>query len=137
VARREAALGRGGAKLTQIAVERAVGTAVHDVDGNTLLDFAGGIGMLAVGHCPPTVVSALQKQAESLVHVCSIVASYEPMVEVAELLNQVTPGDHAKKTILSNSGAEAVEAAIKMARAYTGREAIIVFEGAYHGRTNL
>ncbi|MCB8986121.1 MAG: aminotransferase class III-fold pyridoxal phosphate-dependent enzyme, partial [Ardenticatenaceae bacterium] len=137
VARREAALARGGAKLTQIAVERAVGTAVHDVDGNTLLDFAGGIGMLAVGHCPPTVVSALQHQAENLVHVCSIVASYEPLVEAAELLNQLTPGDHAKKSILSNSGAEAVEAAIKMARAYTGREAIIVFEGAYHGRTNL
>ena len=137
VARREAALGRGGAKLTQIAVERAAGTAVHDVDGNTLLDFAGGIGMLAVGHCPPTVVSALQHQAENLVHVCSIVASYEPMVEVAELLNQITPGDHAKKSVLSNSGAEAVEAAVKMARVYTGRQAIIVFEGAYHGRTNL
>ena len=137
VARREAALSQGAAKLTQIAIDRAEGTAVTDVDGNTLLDFAGGIGMLAVGHCPPNVVNAMKEQAEKLVHMCSIVSSYEPMVEVAELLNQVTPGDHAKKSVLLNSGAEAVEAAVKIARAYTGREAIVVFEGAYHGRTNM
>lgn len=130
-------MARGAAKLTQIAVERAEGTAVYDVDGNTFLDFAGGIGMLATGHCPPGVVHALRDQAEKLVHICSIVASYEPLVEVCELLNKITPGDHAKKTILANSGAEAVEAAVKVARAYTGRDAIIVFEGAYHGRTNM
>ncbi|MEM7336271.1 MAG: 4-aminobutyrate--2-oxoglutarate transaminase [Chloroflexota bacterium] len=137
VARREAALSQGAAKLTQIAIDHAAGTAVTDVDGNTLLDFAGGIGMLAVGHCPPNVVNAMKEQAEKLVHMCSIVSSYEPMVEVAELLNQITPGDHAKKSVLLNSGAEAVEAAVKIARAYTGREAIVVFEGAYHGRTNM
>jgi 4-aminobutyrate aminotransferase/(S)-3-amino-2-methylpropionate transaminase len=137
VARREAALAQGNAKLTPIAIERAQGAAVLDVDGNTLLDFAGGIGMLAVGHCPPNIVKAIQDQAEKLIHMCSIVSSYEPLVTLAELLNQITPGNHAKKSTISNSGAEAVEASIKLARAYTGRGGIIVFEGAYHGRTNL
>lgn len=137
VARREAATARGAAKLTQLAVERAEGAALVDVDGNTLLDFAGGIGVLAVGHCPPTVVEALKAQAEKLIHLCAIVGTYEPYVEVAELLNAITPGTHAKKTVLVNSGAEAVETAVKIARSYTGRPGIIVFEGAYHGRTNM
>ena len=137
VARREAAIAQGNAKLTPISVQSAQGACVTDVDGNTLLDFAGGIGMLAVGHCPPDIVSAIQAQAEQLIHLCSIVGSYESMVELCELLNQITPGGFPKKTTLSNSGAEAVEAAIKLARAYTGRDGIIVFEGAYHGRTNL
>ena len=137
VARREAASSRGAAKLTPIAVASAQGATVTDVDGNVLLDFAGGIGALAVGHCPPDVVGALQEQAARLIHMCAIVSSYEPFVEVCELLNQVTPGDFPKKSVLLNSGAEAVEAAVKMARAYTGRQAVVVFEGAYHGRTNL
>ncbi len=137
VARREAAAARGAAKLTPIAVASAAGALVTDVDGNVLLDFAGGIGMLAVGHCPPDVVAALQQQAAELVHMCSIVATHESYVEVCELLNAATPGDFAKKSVLLNSGAEAVEAAVKLARAYTGRQAIVVFEGAYHGRTNL
>lgn len=137
VKRREAATSRGAAKLTQISVERAEGAIVYDVDGNTLLDFAGGIGVLGVGHCPPSVVSALKEQAEKLIHMCSIVSTYEPFVEVAELLNEITPGDFEKKTALLNSGAEAVEAAVKIARVYTKRQAIIVFEGAYHGRTNM
>lgn len=137
VARREAATPRGAAKLTPLAIAHAQGAAVTDVDGNTLLDFAGGIGMLAVGHNHPAVVAAIKAQADVLVHPCAIVASYEPYVEVAELLNTVTPGSQAKKSILLNSGAEAVETAVKIARAYTGRSAIIVFEGAYHGRTNL
>lgn len=137
VARREAATSKGAAKLTTVAIESADGSVVTDVDGNQLLDFAGGIGVLAVGHCPPNIVEALQAQAEKLIHMCSIVATYEPFVEVAELLNEVTPGNHAKKSVLLNSGAEAVEAAVKIARAHTGRQAIIVFEGAYHGRTNM
>lgn len=137
VARREAASPRGAAKLTPIAIARAHGAAVTDVDGNTLLDFAGGIGVLAVGHTPEPVVGAIQRQAEDLIHMCAIVATYEPYVRVAELLNEITPGDHDKKTVLLNSGAEALETAVKIARAYTGRPAIIVFEGAYHGRTNL
>ena len=137
VARREAASSRGAAKLTPIAVASAQGATVTDMDGNVFLDFAGGIGALAVGHCPPDVVGALQEQAARLIHMCAIVSSYEPFVEVCELLNQVTPGDFPKKSVLLNSGAEAVEAAVKMARAYTGRQAVVVFEGAYHGRTNL
>jgi 4-aminobutyrate aminotransferase/(S)-3-amino-2-methylpropionate transaminase len=137
VARREAATPRGAAKLTPLALAHAQGATVTDVDGNTLLDFAGGIGMLAVGHNHPAVVNAIKAQADALVHPCAIVATYEPYVEVAELLNQVAPGSHAKKSILLNSGAEAVETAVKIARAATGRSAIIVFEGAYHGRTNL
>ncbi|MCS6836840.1 MAG: 4-aminobutyrate--2-oxoglutarate transaminase [Anaerolineae bacterium] len=137
VARREAASPRGAAKLTTIAIESAHGAAVRDVDGNTLLDFAGGIGTLAVGHTPQDVVSALQAQAEKLIHMCAIVATYEPYVRVVELLNEVTPGNYPKKSVLLNSGSEAVETAVKVARSYTGRQAIIVFEGAYHGRTNM
>ncbi|MCB9436647.1 MAG: 4-aminobutyrate--2-oxoglutarate transaminase [Anaerolineales bacterium] len=137
VARREAATARGAAKLTQLTVDHAEGAAVVDVDGNTLLDFAGGIGVLAVGHRPPAVVEALKAQAEKLIHLCAIVGTYEPFVEVAELLNAIAPGDFPKKTVLLNSGAEAVETAVKIARSHTGRPGIIVFEGAYHGRTNM
>jgi 4-aminobutyrate aminotransferase/(S)-3-amino-2-methylpropionate transaminase len=137
VARREAATPRGAAKATAVAIERAQGAVLTDVDGNTLLDLAGGIGVLAVGHCPPNVVMALQDQAEKLIHMCAIVATYEPYVRVAELMNEIAPGDHAKKTVLLNSGSEANEAAIVIARAYTGRQAVVVFENGYHGRTNL
>ena len=137
VARREAIIAQGNGKLTPIAVDRAQGAAVTDVDGNTLLDFAGGIGMMAIGHNNADLVAAVQKQAEKLVHMCSIVASYEPLVDLCELLVEISPGDHAKKVTLSNSGAEAVEAAVKLARAHTGRQGVVVFEGAYHGRTNM
>ena len=137
VARREAATPRGAAKLSSVVVVKAEGAALTDADGNTLLDFAGGIGALAVGHCPPNVVNAIQKQAADLIHLCAIVGTYEPYVEVAELLNEVTPGSFPKKTMLLNSGAEAIETAVKIARSYTGRPGIIVFENAYHGRTNL
>lgn len=137
VARREAATPRGAAKLTPVAIEKAEGAALTDVDGNTFLDFAGGIGVLAVGHCPPNVVNAIKNQAEQLIHLCAIVGTYEPYVEVAELMNQVTPGDFPKKTVLLNSGAEALETCVKIARSYTGRPGIVVFEGAYHGRTNM
>jgi len=103
----------------------------------TFLDFAGGIGTLAVGHCPPSVVNAVQTQAADLLHLCAIVGTYEPYVRVSEMMNEIVPGDFPKKTILLNSGAEANETAIKIARSYTNRPAVIVFEGAYHGRTNL
>ncbi len=137
VARRERAMANGASKLTQIAIASGNGAVVTDVDGNQLLDFAGGIGVLAAGHCPPTVVEAVRAQAENLLHMCAIVATYEPLVEVAELLNEITPGSFAKKTVLMSSGAEAVETAVNVARSATGRQAIVVFEGAYHGRTNL
>ena len=123
--------------MTELAVESAQGAIVTDVDGNRLLDFAGGIGVLAAGHCPPEVVAAIKTQADQLLHVCAIVASYEPMVALAEALNAITPGDFPKKTLLMNSGAEAVESAVNVARSATGRAGLLVFEGAYHGRTNM
>ena len=137
VERRRAALSSGAAFLTELAVESAEGAVVKDVDGNHLLDFAGGIGVLAAGHCPPTVVNAIQKQASELLHICGIVATHDSMVDLAEALNAAAPGDFPKKTLLMNSGAEAVESAVKLARAATGRAGILVFEGAYHGRTNM
>lgn len=135
--RRSAAVAAGLAKSTDVAVARAEGARVHDVDGNTLLDFAGGIGMLAVGHSPPSVVSAMGAQAKDLIHVCALVATYEPYVRLCEVLNEITPGAFPKKTLLANSGSEAVENAVKLARVKTGRQGIICFEGAYHGRTLL
>src|SRR6478735_9264153 len=137
LSRRAAAVPTGLGKATEIVVERAEGALVHDVDGNTFIDFVGGIGALAVGHCPPTVVEAMHEEAQKLVHMCSLVGTYESYVRVCELLNEVTPGTFPKKTLLSNSGAEAVENAVKAARAYTKRPAVICFEGAYHGRTLL
>lgn len=137
VARREAATPQGAAKLTPIAVESAEGSIVVDADGNHLLDLAGGIGVLALGHCPKGVVERLSEQAGKLIHMCAIVASYESFVEVAERLNRLTPGEFPKKTLLVNTGAEAVEAAVGLARSYTGRQGVVVFEGAYHGRSNL
>lgn len=135
--RRVAEFPAGLARATDVVVERAEGSLVFDVDGNTLIDMAGGIGMLGVGHSPAPVVEAIQKQAEKFIHPCALVTTYEPMIEVAELLNRLTPGDFKKKTLLANSGAESVENAVKLARKYTGRATIICFEGAYHGRTLL
>jgi 4-aminobutyrate aminotransferase / (S)-3-amino-2-methylpropionate transaminase / 5-aminovalerate transaminase len=135
--RRHKATVSGMALLTPVVISNAKGALIKDVDGNTLLDFAGGIGALAAGHCPDNVVDAMKKQSEKLVHTCPLVATYEPFVEVVELLNKIVPGDFPKKSALMNSGAEAVETAVKIARSYTGRAAIIVFEGGYHGRTNL
>lgn len=137
VARREAVTARGAAKLTPLAITHARGATLTDADGNTLLDFAGGIGMLAIGHNHPRVVAALQAQAAAFIHPCAIVGSYEPYVALAERLVEIAPISSAKKAVLLNSGAEAVETAVKIARASTGRAGIVVFEGAYHGRTNL
>ncbi|PYQ70137.1 MAG: hypothetical protein DMG04_25825 [Acidobacteria bacterium] len=137
IARRTAAAPAGLGRATDVAVERADGGLVFDVDGNTLIDLAGGIGMLAVGHSPAEVVKAIQQQAAKYIHPCALVATYEPYVQLAELLNEITPGAFSKKTILANSGAEAVENAIKLARKYTGRPSVICFEGGYHGRTLL
>ncbi len=137
LARRAASVPAGLGKATDVVIERAEGGLVFDVDGNTLIDFAGGIGMLAVGHTPPAVVSGIEAQAHRFIHVCSLVATYEPYVQLAELLNELTPGTFPKKTLLANSGAEAVENAVKIARKFTGRPSVICFEGGYHGRTLL
>jgi 4-aminobutyrate aminotransferase/(S)-3-amino-2-methylpropionate transaminase len=137
VARRDASGARGASRLTDLGVAGAHGAYVVDVDGNRLLDFAGGIGVLGVGHTPENVVRALQDQAERLIHMCAIVGTYEPFVAVLEALCDAAPGDFPKKAVLMNSGAEALETAVNIARAHTGRQAIVVFEGGYHGRTNL
>jgi 4-aminobutyrate aminotransferase/(S)-3-amino-2-methylpropionate transaminase len=137
LARRAAAVSGGLSRSTDVVVASAKGALVHDVDGNTFIDLAGGIGMLAVGHCPDDVVAAMHAQAQELIHVCALVATFEPYVRLAEVLNEITPGRHPKKTLLANTGAEAVENAVKLARIHTGRPAVIAFEGAYHGRTLL
>lgn len=137
VARREAATPQGNAKLTPISIESAHGALVTDVDGNQLIDLAGGIGVLAIGHTPERVVAALQEQAARLIHMCAIVSTYEAFVEVAERLNRLAPGDFAKKTVMMSTGAEAVETAVHISRSFQKRQGIVVFEGAFHGRTNL
>ena len=137
LARRAAAAPAGLGRATDIVVARADGGLIFDVDGNTFIDLAGGIGMLAVGHSPAPVVKAIQEQAAKYIHPCALVTTYEPYVRLAELLNEIAPGTFAKKTILANSGAEAVENAVKLSRRFTGRSSIICFEGAYHGRTLL
>jgi 4-aminobutyrate aminotransferase/(S)-3-amino-2-methylpropionate transaminase len=137
LARRVAAVPNGLGKATDVVIDRAEGALVHDVDGNTFIDFVGGIGALAVGHCPPPIVAAVQAQAARLIHMGSLVGTYESYVRLAELLNEVTPGAFPKKTLLANTGAEAVENAVKAARAFTRRPGVICFEGGYHGRTLL
>lgn len=137
LARREVAVPAGLYKAHPIAVERAEGALVTDVDGNTFVDFVGGIGALNTGHCPPEVVAAVQEQAARLMHFSALVGTYEPYVALAERLNAAVPISGPCKTLLANSGAEGVENAVKIARAATRRQAIVAFEGAYHGRTLL
>ncbi len=135
--RRQAAVARGVSHATPIFAARAEGAVLEDVDGNRFLDFAGGIGVLNVGHRAPRVVAALREQLDAFLHTCFSVAPYSKYVELAEKLNSLTPGKFAKKTVLVNSGAEAIENAVKIARSYTKRQAIICFEDAFHGRTML
>ncbi len=116
---------------------RAKGAEIWDVEGKRFIDFAGGIGVVNVGHCNEKVVEAIKKQAELYLHTCFHIVMYEPYVALSERLNKLTPGDFAKKTVLVNSGAEAVENAVKVARSATGRPGVIVFEDAFHGRTML
>ncbi|MGE6220553.1 aspartate aminotransferase family protein [Nubsella zeaxanthinifaciens] len=137
LARRAAALPSGLGKSTEVCVESALGALVQDVDGNQLIDFAGGIGMVNLGHRPQTVVDAIKEQLEKQIHTGALVTTFESYLEFAELLNSLTPGNFPKKTLLANSGSEAVENAVAMAKYYTKRPAIICFEGAYHGRTML
>jgi 4-aminobutyrate aminotransferase/(S)-3-amino-2-methylpropionate transaminase len=135
--RRQAAVARGVSHATRIFAARAEGASIEDVDGNRFLDFAGGIGVVNVGHRAPAVVDAIRKQLDAFVHTCFSVAPYGKYVELAEKLNSLVPGTFPKKTVLVNSGAEAIENAVKIARCYTHRPAIICFEDAFHGRTML
>ena len=137
LARRGMAVPRGVPAVTPIAVVHAEGAIITDADGNRLIDFGGGIGVVNTGHRHPSIVSAVRDQLDRYAHVCFPVSTYEPYVELAERLNRITPGDHSKRTFFLNSGAEAVENAVKVARHFTGRQAIVCFEHGFHGRTNL
>ncbi len=136
-ARRERAIPAGVGTTLPVFVERAQGGIVEDVDGNRLIDLGAGIAVVNVGHAHPAVVEAITKQAADFVHTCFQVTPYEEYVAVCEQLNQRTPGTHEKRSLLVNSGAEAVENAVKIARAATGRSAVIAFDQAFHGRTLL
>jgi 4-aminobutyrate aminotransferase / (S)-3-amino-2-methylpropionate transaminase / 5-aminovalerate transaminase len=135
--RRAAAAPRGIYHATPIFAARAEGAVIEDVDGNRFIDFAGGIGCTNVGHRSERVVAAVRAQLDRFLHTCFSVTPYADYIRVAEKLNSLTPGTFAKKTMLLNSGAEAVENAVKIARCYTGRPAVICFEDAFHGRTML
>ncbi|WP_411283954.1 4-aminobutyrate--2-oxoglutarate transaminase [Lapillicoccus sp.] len=136
-ARKVAAVSSGVSTGLPIYVERAGGGIVVDVDGNQLIDFGSGIAVTSVGNAAPRVVEAVQRQVADFTHTCFMVTPYEEYLAVCEQLNALTPGDHEKRSALFNSGAEAVENAIKVARHFTGRQAVVAFDHAYHGRTNL
>ena len=137
MARKQSAVAAGVATTMPVFAVRAGGGIVVDVDGNQLIDLGSGIAVTSVGASAPRVVAAVQEQVAEFTHTCFMVTPYEGYVSVAEALNRLTPGDHAKRTALFNSGAEAVENAVKIARAHTHRQAVVVFDHAYHGRTNL
>ncbi|WP_340557454.1 4-aminobutyrate--2-oxoglutarate transaminase [Streptomyces sp. GSL17-111] len=136
-ARKQAAVADGVGNVLPVYVRRAGGGVVEDVDGNHLIDFGSGIAVTSVGASAEAVVREATAQLADFTHTCFMVTPYEGYVKVAEELAALTPGDHAKKSALFNSGAEAVENAVKIARAHTKRQAVVVFDHGYHGRTNL
>jgi 4-aminobutyrate aminotransferase / (S)-3-amino-2-methylpropionate transaminase / 5-aminovalerate transaminase len=137
LARRTAAVSAGVGTTLPVFVERAGGGVIEDVDGNSLIDLGAGIAVVNVGNSAPKVVAAVQQQVAAFTHTCFMVTPYEGYVAVCEELARVTPGTHEKRSALFNTGSEAVENAVKIARHATGRPAIVVFDHAYHGRTNL
>lgn len=137
LARRANAVSAGLGMTLPVFTQAAGGGVVVDVDGNSFIDLASGIAVTTVGNSAPRLVEAVQQQVAAFTHTCFMVVPYLGYVEVCEQLNRLTPGDHAKKSALFNSGAEAVENAVKIARRYTRRPAVVVFEHGYHGRTNL
>jgi len=136
-ARRTAVVAQGVGSVLPVFTARAGGGIIEDVDGNRLIDFGSGIAVTSVGASAEAVVRRASAQLQDFTHTCFMVTPYEGYVAVAEALAELTPGDHAKKSALFNSGAEAVENAVKIARAYTKRQAVVVFDHGYHGRTNL
>ncbi|BBX28025.1 4-aminobutyrate--2-oxoglutarate transaminase [Mycolicibacterium alvei] len=136
-ARKTAAVAGGIGTTLPVYVVAAGGGILVDADGNQLIDFGSGIAVTTVGNSAPAVVEAVTQQVAAFTHTCFMLTPYEGYVRVAEELNRLTPGDHVKRSALFNSGAEAVENAVKIARAYTRRQAVVVFDHAYHGRTNL
>ena len=137
LARKASAVAAGVGHTVPIAAVAAGGGVVVDADGNSLIDLGSGIAVTSVGNAHPAVVAAVQNAVAQMTHTCFMISPYESYVAVAERLNRLTPGDHAKKSALFNSGAEAVENAVKIARRFTGRQAVVAFDHAYHGRTNL
>jgi len=137
MSRRAAVVARGVSTVLPVFVERAGGGVLVDVDGNSLIDFGSGIAVTSVGNAADAVVARVQEQVARFTHTCFMVTPYEGYVEVCEALDRLTPGDHEKRSALFNSGAEAVENAVKIARSHTGRQAVVAFEHGYHGRTNL
>jgi 4-aminobutyrate aminotransferase/(S)-3-amino-2-methylpropionate transaminase len=135
--RRAAVVPKGLGIFSPASAKEAKGASVWDADGRELIDFAGGIGVMNVGHCPEKVVKAIQDQAARLIHTCFNVAIYEPYLALAEKLVSILPHGEATKVMLTNTGAEAVENAVKIARQATGRPAVICFEGAFHGRSMI
>ncbi|MDQ7826725.1 MAG: 4-aminobutyrate--2-oxoglutarate transaminase [Candidatus Eremiobacteraeota bacterium] len=128
---------RGVFNIVPVFMKEAKGAAITDVDGTVLIDFAGGLGVLNIGHCHEEVVQAVKEQADRFLHGCFHVTMYESYVRLAEKLAEIAPGEFHKKSMFVNSGAEAVENAVKVARSATGRKGIIVFEAGFHGRTYL
>jgi 4-aminobutyrate aminotransferase/(S)-3-amino-2-methylpropionate transaminase len=137
MARKSSAVSAGVATTLPVFAARAAGGIIEDVDGNRLIDLGSGIAVTTVGSSARRVVEAVSAQAAAFTHTCFMVTPYEGYVAVAEHLARLTPGDHEKRSALFNSGSEAVENAVKIARSYTGRNAVVVFDHAYHGRTNL
>ena len=135
--RRQRSVARGLSHVFPVFISAAGGGVVVDVDGNSLIDFGSGIAVTSVGNSADLVVDRVTEQVAQFTHTCFMVAPYAGYVEVCEQLNKLTPGDHDKRSALFNSGAEAVENAVKIARHATGRDAVVVFDHAYHGRTNL
>ena len=135
--RRVAAVPRGVGQIHPIFADHAKNSSVVDVEGREFIDFAGGIAVLNTGHLHPKIVKAVEDQLHKLTHTCFQVLAYEPYVELCEKINARVPGDFAKKTLLVTTGSEAVENAVKIARAATGRAGVIAFTGAYHGRTMM
>ena len=136
-ARRMAAVSSGVGGTLPIFIEAAGGGVLVDIDGNSFIDMGSGIAVTTVGNAAPHVVNNVQQQVAAFTHTCFMVTPYESYVAVCEALNRLTPGSHEKRSALFNSGAEAVENAVKIARAYTKRDAVVVVEHGYHGRTNL
>ena len=137
MARRRAAIPRGVGQSHEVFIARGDNAEVWDVEGKRYIDFAGGIAVLNTGHCRPEIVEAVKKQLDLYTHTCFQVLAYEPYVELAERINALAPGNFDKKTLFLSTGAEAVENAIKIARAHTKRSAVIAFTSGYHGRTLL
>jgi 4-aminobutyrate aminotransferase/(S)-3-amino-2-methylpropionate transaminase len=136
-ARRAAAVARGVGSTMGVYAARAAGGIVEDVDGNRLIDLGAGIAVTTVGNAAPRVVDAVRAQVADFTHTCFMVTPYEGYVGVAEQLNRLTPGSGEKRSVLFNSGAEALENAVKIARSYTRKPAVVAFDHGYHGRTNL